>query len=40
MQAQYNFLSYKFDLYFQNYILAIEIDENGHIVRNIDCDIN
>ena len=40
MQAQYNFLSYRFDLYFQNYILAIEIDENGHIVRNIDCDIN
>ena len=40
MQGQYNFLSCRIDLYFQNYKLAIEIDENGHIDRNIDYEIN
>ena len=30
MQTQYNVLSYRIDLYFHDYKLAIEIDENGH----------
>ena len=29
-------LSYRIDLYFHDYKLAIEIDENGHSDRNID----
>ena len=36
MQAQYNVLGYRIDLYFHEYKLAIEIDENGHNDRNID----
>ena len=28
--------SYRIDLYFHDYKLAIEIDENGHSDRNID----
>ena len=36
MQAQHNFLSYRIDLYFHGYKLAIEIDENGDSDQNID----
>ena len=36
MQTQYKVLSYRIDLYFHDYKLAIEIDENGHSDRNID----
>ena len=39
MQTQYNVLGYKIDLYFHDYKLAIEIDENGHSERNIDYKI-
>ena len=35
-QTQYNFLSYRIDLYFHDYKLEIEVDEND---RNIDDDI-
>ena len=30
IQTQYNFLCYRIDLYFHDYKLAIEIDENGY----------
>ena len=30
MQTQYNVLSYRIDLYFHDYKLPIEIDENEH----------
>ena len=36
MQTQYKFLSYRIDLYFHDYKLAVEMDENGHINRNIE----
>ena len=36
MQTQYNLLSYAIDLYFYDYKLAIEIDENGPCDKNID----
>ena len=36
MQKQYSVLGYKIDLYFHDYKLTIEIDENGHSDRNID----
>ena len=39
MQVQYNILSDRIDLYFHDYKLAIEIDENGHSDRNIDYEI-
>ena len=39
MQTQYSVLGYRIDLYFHDYTLAIEIDENGHSYRNIDCKI-
>ena len=32
-------LSYRIELYFQDYKLAIEIDQNGHSIRNIDFKI-
>ena len=32
-------LGYRIDLYFNDYKLAIEIDENGHSNRNIDYEI-
>ena len=32
-------LSYRIDLYFHDYKLAIEIGENGHSDRNIDFKI-
>ena len=35
-QTQYNVLSYRIDLYFYDYKLAIEVDEND---RNIDDNI-
>ena len=40
MQTQYNVLSYSIILYFYDYKLAIEIDENGHNDRNVDYQIN
>ena len=30
MQAEYSVLGYRIDLYFHEYKLAIEIDENDH----------
>ena len=36
---QNNVLAYRIDLYFHEYKLAIEIDENGHSNRNIDFKI-
>ena len=36
MHTQYKLLSYSIDLYFHDYKLAIEIDENGNSNRNID----
>ena len=39
MKTQYNVLSYRIDLYFHDYKLAIEINENGHGDRNIDYEI-
>ena len=33
MQIQYNVLGYGIDLYFYNYKLAIEIDENGQMKK-------
>ena len=35
MQRQYNVLHYRIDLYFHDYKLAMEIDENGHSNRSI-----
>ena len=40
MQTQYKVLSYRIDLYFNDYNLAIEIDENGHSCKSIDYEIN
>ena len=39
MKTQYNVLSFRIDLYFNDYRLAIEINENGHSDRNIDYEI-
>ena len=39
MLTQWNVLSYRVDLYFHEYELPIEIDENGHSYRNIDYEI-
>ena len=39
MQTQYNDLGYSIDIYFHDYKLAIETDENGHSDRNIDYKI-
>ena len=39
MKIQYNVLSFRIDLYFHDYRLAIEINENGHSDRNIDYEI-
>ena len=38
MQAQCSVLGYRIDLYFNDYKLAIEIDEKENIVRNVDYD--
>ena len=40
MQTQYSVLSYRIDLYFHKYKLAIEVDELGHADRNIDYEID
>ena len=34
METQNSILSYKIDLYFHDYKLAVEIDKNGHSNRN------
>ena len=39
METQNNVLDYTIDLYFHEYKLAIETDENGHSDRNIDSEI-
>ena len=39
MQTQYNVLSYGIDLYFHDYQLPKEIDENVHSNKNIDYKI-
>ena len=39
MKTQYSVLSYRTDLYFHDYKLAIEVDEKGHKDRNIDHEI-
>ena len=39
IQTQYNVLSFRINLYFHGYKLAIEIDENGHSHRNIGYEI-
>ena len=39
MQTQYSVLSYRIDLYFHKYKLAIEVDELGHTNRNINNEI-
>ena len=39
MQAQSSVLGYRTDLYFNDYKLAIEFDENGHSNRNKDYKI-
>ena len=39
MQAQYNVLGWSIDLHFHNCKLAIEIAQNRHSDRNIDCEI-
>ena len=39
IQTQYNGLSYRIDLYFHDYKLKIEIDENGHSDRNVNHEI-
>ena len=38
-QTQYSVLGYRFDLYFDEYKLAIEVDELGHTNRNINNEI-
>ena len=39
MQTQYRILSYRIDLYFHEYKLAIEFDELGHPDRNVNNEI-
>ena len=39
MQTQYSVLSYRIDLYFHKYKLAIETDELGHADRNVNDEI-
>ena len=39
MQTQYSILSYRIDLYFHEYKLAIEVDELGHGDRNFNDQI-
>ena len=38
-QTQYSVLSYRIDLYFHKYKLAVEVDELGHSDRNINDEI-
>ena len=39
MKTQYSVLSYRIDLYFHKYKLAIEVDELGHADRNVNNEI-
>ena len=39
MQTQYSVLGYRIDLYFDDYRLAIEVDELGHNDRNNDDEV-
>ena len=39
MQTQYSVLGYRIDLYFHKYRLAIEVDELGHVDRNLSNEI-
>ena len=39
MQTHSNVLSYRIDLYFHDYKLAIQIDEDEHNAKNIDQEI-
>ena len=39
MQTRYGVLSYRIDLYFHKYKLAVEVDELGHADRNINDEI-
>ena len=39
MQTQYNVLGNRIYLYFYDYILAVEVDENGQSNRDIDYEI-
>ena len=39
MQTQFSVLGYKFDLYFHDYKLAIEVDEKVYKDKNIDPEI-
>ena len=39
VKTRYCLLGYRIDLYFHDYRLAIEIDENGHSDKNIDYEI-
>ena len=39
METQYGVLSYRIDLYFHKYKLAVEVDELGHADRNINDEI-
>ena len=39
MQTQYSVLSYRINLYFHKYKVAIEVDELGHADRNVNNDI-
>ena len=39
MESEYSVLSYRVDLYFHKYKLAIEVDEFGHNARDINYEI-
>ena len=39
MQTQYTAIGYKIDLYFHKHKLAIEVDELGHVDRNLNNEI-
>ena len=39
MQTQYSVLSYRIDLYFHKYKLAVEVDKLGHADRNVSNEI-
>ena len=39
METQYSVLGYRIDLYFYDYKIATDIDENSHSDRNIDYEI-
>ena len=39
MQTQYSVLSYRIDLYFHKYKLAVKVDELGHADRNVKDEI-